>query len=287
MSTAPGSVPGGISRFGCPFHFRCSGQLIAKQSGIHSVRPPDLPARVEHMRLLKEFSQSEGLERYKSLTGEDSLGICMRLAFKWVALGMVGGRFKYENYNVAKISNKMDSYGRQAIGMLQSAQFRGNQRFYASQYVVTDLLTVKQYINLWGREFTDADKVKFYNVRCVEAVRAPLPQYFSRWRTAAVKLSEMGLIITFYMLFDKSFVQEMLPKIPFAGSSTRKVMAGHAVGFLGNNMTFFDPNWGVYSVEAEASNYTKAAQEIELFLKSKYPLTGNPLDRGVFRLGFG
>ena len=131
------------------------------------------------MDLIREFSQSDLLDQYKLTTGKDSLGVCMRLAFKWLACCHVGGTFAYEAANVEKISGKMDAYTREALDMLRSADFKGDERFFASKYVVTDLLQIKEYINKWGVKITDAKKVIYNHIYCAEAMRSPLPHYFA------------------------------------------------------------------------------------------------------------
>jgi len=233
------------------------------------------------MKPIREFSQGKLLEKYKTETGQDSLGICMRLSFKWLACKFFGGVFAYDETNVKKASEKLDAYTREAIDMLRGSDFKGDERFSASKYVVTDLLQIKAYINKWGIKVTDHVKTVYRNIHCAEAVRAPLHQYVKS-RRGTVAQADMALMITFYMLFTKQRIQAALPKIAFAGPDSRKLMAGHAVAYFGGDNTFFDPNYGHFRVEK--SSCLDAAQEIETFLAARYNLTGDPNDRTVLRI---
>lgn len=233
------------------------------------------------MKRIRKFSQSELLDKYKQETGRDSLGVCMRLAFKWLACKYVGGVFAYENANIGKISEKMDAYTWEALDMLKSADFKGDERFFASKYVVTDLLQIKSYINKWGVKVTDANKTVYNNIYCAEAVRSALPKYFAS-RQATVQSKDMALMITFYMTMTKGQVQSMLSQVKFEGSDTRTIMAGHAVAYFGGDNTFFDPNTGVYKLEK--SGHVDIANEIESYISDFYPATGNDLDRAVLRI---
>jgi hypothetical protein len=205
----------------------------------------------------------------------------MRLAFKWLACGYVGGEFRYEAANVGKISDKMDAYTREALDMLKSADFDGDSRFFRSKYVVTDLLRIKQYINDWGVKITDAKRVVYNNIYCADAMRAPLPHYFAS-RRSTLEIKDMALMITFYMRLTKGFVQGMLPAVKFAGEDDRAIVAGHAVAYFGGDNTFFDPNCGVFRLKAET--HAEIAEEIEAFISETYPVTGDALDWTVLRI---
>lgn len=230
---------------------------------------------------LSKFDQSDLLKAYKQQTGIDSLGICMRLSFKWLACRYVGGVFKYEKVNVKKMSEKMDAYSQEAIGMLKAADFEGDKRFFASKYVVTDLLKIKDYINKWGVNVTDANKVVYNNIYCADSMRTSLSDYIAS-RLAVVPIKDMALMITFYMTMTKQSVQEALPQVKFEGPDSRILMAGHAVAYFGGDNTFFDPNTGVWQVES--SKPKEIAEEIEKHIADGYPVTGNNSDRAILRI---
>ncbi|MHC4252606.1 MAG: hypothetical protein ACYS9X_26105 [Planctomycetota bacterium] len=235
------------------------------------------------MKLLTPFSQGKFLAKYRATTGEDSLGICMRLSFKWLACRFVGGSFDYKKVNVKKASAKMDAYSREALDMIRSSSFdiTKKDRFSASRYVVTDLLLMKDYINSWGVKVTDAKKTVYRNIHCAEAVRAPLASYF-KTRSGVVAKDAMAVMMSFYMTFAKGFVQKKLPKMSFGGADSRTVMAGHSVAYFGKDDTFFDPNKGHFKLAA--TTLSGAATEIGKYVEKNYPVTGNSHDYNVLRI---
>ncbi|WP_256360813.1 hypothetical protein [Methylomonas koyamae] len=106
--------------------------------------------------------------------------------------------------------------------------------------MVTDLLKIKDYINKWGVNVTDANKVVYNNIYCADSMRTSLPDYIAS-RLAVVPIKDMALMITFYMTMTKQSVQEALPQVKFEGPDSRILMAGHAVLILAGTIPFSIP----------------------------------------------
>lgn len=220
------------------------------------------------MKELRKFSQSE-------LIDESSLGICTRITFKWLALEVAGGEFKFEKLNVKKSAEKMAAYGDPFIQKLCSKDFSSDDRAQAKAYIQEDLESTAKFVNFWGQRVVDAKKKEFKGIAArgsfpIAALSDHIPGKIADWKT-------FHAIYSFYMKLPASVLEEKLGTdgkmlstglAKVEGVKNRNIMAGHTVGISGSKNQFFDSNFGLY--EFAGAEPAAIASEIDEFVKTKY-----------------
>jgi hypothetical protein len=233
------------------------------------------PREVFEMLIQQQFSQGKFLAEYRKKTGKRSLGVCARLTYEWAAAKMGGLPFNYASVDVQNCESYMAPYTREAFSMLTESTFKGNTRFGASRYVVTDILQLKEHLNKWG----EADQIQ-----CTEGVRSTLSHYVTTRLSWHGAVNASALILTFYMNITAKELKG-LPGITVGGPLDRPIIAGHVLGYSVADSTFFDSNLGYYKLAG--NTITQNAQEIDTYISKTYGLygfTANEHDRGVFKL---
>src|SRR5271165_5299944 len=211
------------------------------------------------------------------LIAPDSLGICMRVTFKWVALKVAKGEFKYEKINVTKTEKKMAAYGDPFIQKLCDKNFSALDSTQSQAYIDEDVKSIKSYAGLWGQRIVDKNKKEFKGITAKDGLAVTsLRDYVN---STQIDWSKFHAIYSFYMRLGASELEKVLGptgKVLSTGvrakveDTTRTIMAGHVVGISGSDNTFFDANTGMYDFNNR--NQKKMAKELRLnFLKPYHP----------------
>jgi len=176
-------------------------------------------------------------------------------------------------------------YTREAMKLLKSSWFRyeptrlddgrkGN-RLFASQYVVTDLIRLKDYIRIWGASD---------HITCRESVRRDLVDYV-KTRTGFGRNIPGVLMVSFYLKTTAGAVNQVMRGGNLEGPDDRPIICGHVVGVDLAAHCFFDSNSGFYTMAGATP--LEHAEDAEKFIEDNYTnegLTRESNDRGVFLL---
>jgi len=209
------------------------------------------------------------------LIAPDSLGICMRVTFKWVALKVAKGEFKYEKINVTKTEKKMAAYGDPFIQKLCDKNFSALDSTQSQAYIDEDVKSIKSYAGLWGQRIVDKNKKEFKGITAKDGLAVTsLRDYVN---STQIDWSKFHAIYSFYMRLGASELEKVLGptgKVLSTGvrakveDTTRTIMAGHVVGISGSDNTFFDANTGMY--DFDNSDPKKIVDDIELHVTNTY-----------------
>ena len=222
-----------------------------------------------------------------ALIASDSLGICMRATFKWLALKVAGGRFKFEKLNVGKTERKNSAYGDPFIKKICDKNFSALDPAQSQAYVNEDVDSTRKYVNLWGQRVVDADKKTFTGITSNESLAiATLSDYY---KSANITWNAFHAIYTFYMQMSATEIEEILGA---QGQSltighvkvedtSRTIMAGHVVGISGSDNTCFDANYGEYTFDP--TDPLTIIRDIEGHITLKYK-PASVFKRGITRL---
>jgi hypothetical protein len=233
------------------------------------------------MKLKTEFKQG-------NLIAKDSLGICMRATFKWSALKVVGGAFRYAKLNVGKTEKKMAAYGDPFIKKLCDKSFSALDPQQSQGYINDDIDSIKKFATLWGGKLVDANKTTFTGVTAKDGQAiTSLADYY---KSASVAWGTFHAIYSFYMKIPAQALENVLGTagknltigLARVEDNTRTIMVGHVVGISGSDSTFFDANQGEF--EFDTSDPIKIVADIEAHVTKIY----NPektFKRGIILLG--
>ncbi|WP_291296455.1 hypothetical protein [Elioraea sp.] len=183
-------------------------------------------------------------DRYAKKKGGEG-GVCFRLAFKWAAVNLVGGEFRYaldsHGLNVSKTIKKFNAYATRG-GTIPADQKIPWNTPKLEQFLAEGVWEGLTYINRWGVTFKDRKGKKFGGVS-VESVECMTAGAF----LAQVNNPKLTFIYT------------------YSGPAKDGVGTGHATAYSGHR--YFDPNHGVYSSPAPTAAGIGA--DIDAFLAAK------------------
>jgi CheY-like chemotaxis protein len=259
--------------------FQAAGLKCLRADDVKHTQPMHITvsAKEVSMKMIQPFCQNE-------LIAEDSLGICTRITFKWLALEIGNGEFKYENMDVRSSTEKNAKYCNPFIHKLCEEKFSADDKRQADNYVRCDLKSMTDFVNNdWGKRVSDSQKKRITGIRAGGGEMLITLSSYVQDKVKKSDWSSFHALLSFYRKKPATVLQAALgadgkmlgDRLAKVQKPERTIMTGHVVGISGSTNRFFDCNHGLYHFEEE--DPWPIAKEIESHIAINYP--------GVFRLG--